>query len=1143
MGTTLTTLQSSPGMSYTWVLAIEGYDRLITDGDLDQVVDAWGDTEWTEAIGGLFVQTDFEQGLDPWQPFQEGRDLIAIVRPGAGEEGDAFGREVFATGAPGIEAYLDGTEGAGENTIGLRSASAFPSSGTAYIGVERFTWSGKSSNNLTGCVRGLYAPFKAESETEQRFGRHHRAGDVDYGVRIDPYVCTVRRTWHGAWVGLWMHRKVGDILDTKEQAQLVFAGKIASIEDTPTGDTRITAQHVLSVVSNGLIFRNDVWSGKVREGVFLREGAFFTMQDSRGGGDAPRTANNLAVQTSASGPNQIETGYHKLESFIEKVNEWLEEERDEDRLYGTYTIASPVQGANGLCTRITATIPGTNGDVAGWELTGPSGVLQFVGFFDPIVHPDGRGKIRRELFLVNVSDSVESPQPPMTSNAWTRIGAGGLSLDTTDSKGELVNQRDYLPEIARGRVQVDPSETWVLLLIDGSVFLAEHIATAPDRFAHLTWIPELDLAGPNGTATGPNGGPGSRLAGEGTGDPIEIKQIIILDGTLGDILLRMFASTGSTGYNQDDYDVFEAGMGLAIPWDLLGDAFVNSVLALDEATAMTSLVIVLEKGLRIAECLGADMVLRRAHLVWKNGGLRIASWSTPAAARALHTLTEDNKAAPVDQDDAQRSPVDYSDKWLRNLVKIEYNRELGTDNYRDTIQIEDRASMDGLGEVRPVTIKARNSYGVYATTGQTVEALAPMVMAWMPFFSRPVKLIRRTINLALTEGVAPGDLVVINDLFARDPATGERGLAAKPGIITWHRYDFGGADPADPMTPRQIYGEIEVAIFDLDRVGRWSPGARVDETVSGGGFTAGYNSSTFTVRLKANAFSDSLEGDADIDFFHVGDKVIVQEIDPAVATSGQAIAAEVASKSSNDLTFTAALTGFDTAKIYIVRSDRYAVAVATQKVDAYFADQDTLLIDSTAPAFQFGADFGLPNGFTPSVSTSFPARYTVPGDTFKPYDVGNETYAGADMANNLIDYKTAPCSPSLDTSARAGAATKKLLYMAPIFIGRHRVAQTQMRKLYVAPLFRSATGASVTVTVTLSRQPTISTSFLNVEIPEPYSQATFSTSSTTFATPTAVGLDCSVADDDGMAFILIEATVNAECRSLGECRVGPQEPR
>ena len=63
----------------------------------------------------------------------------------------------------GATSTLAGAEAADQTTITLADASSFPSSGAIKIGTEVITYSGKSTNDLTGCARGVVGAAAAHS--------------------------------------------------------------------------------------------------------------------------------------------------------------------------------------------------------------------------------------------------------------------------------------------------------------------------------------------------------------------------------------------------------------------------------------------------------------------------------------------------------------------------------------------------------------------------------------------------------------------------------------------------------------------------------------------------------------------------------------------------------------------------------------------------------------------------------------------------------------------------------------------------------------------------------------------------------------------------------------------------------------------
>src|SRR5215216_375816 len=98
MGTTKTALQAG-SLTYKWVLAIEGYPRLLTDAGTDLLATAWlgslydlGGGTGASQVGGLYVDLENELAINPFDPFGFGGKLTIRVPPDAD---DTLGIDVF----------------------------------------------------------------------------------------------------------------------------------------------------------------------------------------------------------------------------------------------------------------------------------------------------------------------------------------------------------------------------------------------------------------------------------------------------------------------------------------------------------------------------------------------------------------------------------------------------------------------------------------------------------------------------------------------------------------------------------------------------------------------------------------------------------------------------------------------------------------------------------------------------------------------------------------------------------------------------------------------------------------------------------------------------------------------------------------
>jgi hypothetical protein len=286
MGTTLTALQSDEGVTTQWVLAIEGFEYLLTDGDTAAAATAWAATEWTQALPGLHVLGGYEQKLKPWDPaFNVSQMSFGVLPTGTADADDIVGRLAFGSGA-GTMTFLAGEIDCFEATIPATSTAQFGASGTIHIGTEQIPYSSRDTtlgaSSFTASDRGKFAPFKAASESNQRFARAHRVPAIGDGHKIPSRIVSQQRTWPGRWVGLWIHRVVGGVLDTRAQAQLVWAGRIMEVrDDDQTGMTVFDCDDVKGALRDTILLA-DQWTARVKEGVYLRAGWSFNCIDSDG---------------------------------------------------------------------------------------------------------------------------------------------------------------------------------------------------------------------------------------------------------------------------------------------------------------------------------------------------------------------------------------------------------------------------------------------------------------------------------------------------------------------------------------------------------------------------------------------------------------------------------------------------------------------------------------------------------------------------------------------------------------------------------------------------------------------------------------------------------------------------------------------
>lgn len=1095
MGTTLTALQAG-SINYKWVVAIEGIPYLLSDGNMADVLGAWDDTEWTDMLGNIYVNLQNESKIDPFAPFTSGGTCSIAILPDS-IQGDIFGVMVGRSNA-GAETTLSASMDRVSTTANVLDTTDFPSSGDCYIGIECVGYAGKTSTTFTGLDRGKYAPFAAGALVSH-YAQNHRAGLDPTNTALAPVVSQYPRTWKGRQIGVWMHRVDGGVLDHRSEAQLVFAGRIADIrDDAQTGACMIDCEHVLDDIKDFVVF-DDPWSAQLSSGVYIPLGTQFFWTDVNTAG-VQKAANTLTAVATPAASYEMDEGVYSLSLLCDTLNAWLTAEKAASRLHYDYAFTASEQTDAGPRGKLT------------FYTTGPTGTRHFLGAF-----PTAAGTMLGYPPVNQVSSvfhsegttgtfEYHSPAEPRSA-VFPADGATGFTLPFEQPRGTLYDNTSML--------SIDPATLaafptgWGLFSIDGKFeVLGYYDGSTPV----LSNVQRFDfMYGGDTQAYLENGRP---ISSEGNAT---IQQVLYLRGTFADVLNMLLFSTGTVGYNGAN----DTGIqGLGIPNELLGTSFTASVAALQNSAVDTPVYVY--KPTKLVELLGPDLIIRRANLIWKNQHLLMSSWSTPSAALSLHSLTESNKAEPGSG--GQRSATALQEPWLKNVVKIEYNRNRVDGKYAKFVTLKDQTSIDDHGGRADVmTLSLPNAYD----NNPAVELLIAQYLAFMPALSRANPVLVRSLAPTHWENMAAGDIVTVNDTFARDPITGTRGTTARTGIVISHKYAPGGAR-FDGTTDSMV-AEVTIMMGAIDRNVAYCPTAMSDASANAGGFTGGYDSVNFKLRTVSSFYGDGATVDASQ--FVVGDKVRIVRVDQSIAAPDTWLRT-VSAVSGTDITLSAALSApafGGTVRIY---SDDYTTATATQKLNAYQALSTTGRIASVAPAGVYTLT-NVTGPFTLSV-------HTEPGELLPTLSYGDGVaidtgtdYALATTANWIQDHHTKHMSPMLapvPVSYASGSGFKTLMF-SYIYLGQGAQSSGARRYLNVAPFFRSTDGSSVTLRVTLLRNKPTSNVIVDATLPPPYAQVTFTTTSN-WNTPATAALETSVLGVGGEGFILIEGTQKCETYGL-----------
>jgi len=1084
---------ASGGAVVCWVLAIEGFDYLITNAtDTGAVATAWAATDWSQVLGGLEVSSSFEQEIRPLDPQLDFSSATFVVHDGPD---DTLGTSVYrAFKSTGATSPLTASATPASTTIDVLTTTDFADSGTVYVGPEAIGYGVTGQGDFENITRGRYAPFGKDGSTE--WARSHNVSTT-YGVpTFSPAATDWKRVWIGSHVGLWLHVIEDGVVNVKADAKLIFAGVLSDIADE-IGALRLVATDFRSQLANTTLL-NDQFSATIEEGVYVDENQILVIQAS-----TTTTAPALSGEYIFIGPTEFGAPARlTAQEIIDIINA---------------QIAIQINTADDIVASISA--DGRFQLTASWTGSflstklgiATGGAIQTLLGARTVLKREDDGDTRSSSSFVDGGDETD---PVLTlvgsipmAYAQPTIGFGN-TLTLRDPTGTFVDQSDTIPEPMRTDLQTASTGSFGFLRYDKFTFMTKRVSDTEFLAYWDNNVLDLFEQEPVGHVEDIVF-PVVRYNEE----PPRVRQVLCIAENTADFLIKTFASTGASAYNEATYDAYARQLGAAVPWSLLGDGFVESARSLAES-GPTEVTVLLEEPTTIADILAPELALRNSHLVFRDDGLRFVRYSGEAVTPD-HLLSDSDLSAPPDRAQDERPESWWSKDFLVNAVKIKYDRSVSGD-YKSIAEVVNTTSQGEYGSF-PVTISARNtlSRGEAGKDSLWVfEVLERIGADVLATFDEPVQFVRMSVQGSKVFGIAPGDTVGLTSDWIRYSLTGARGVAGVIGVVTQVSYDLGDLD-----------GQVTMMLTggELARAAEFSPAALVDSDYAVGGFSGGYDSGQDLLKLEQHQFSASAEA-KDITRFTAGDKVRIIERSPATPGSPQSWDAEVTDTVDADDELEiqgTTLTGFDTTKQYYVISDVYGTAVASQQAQCYFADLDDDKIDGTDQSktfrlvkeceilFDLLGDSAGPYEFPPT-----DGQWSDPANPLHPA----EYQALAANINHIVGSRTAPENPGVvvesSTSSDPDGALVAVFYWP---IGHSGAGRT----IRVGPRFRSNIGVGASIGVrSSSNAPNRVTNSITIPTMPDAQEVTFTTTSSSFVNATSKSLPV-VFDNAGGTWITV----------------------
>jgi hypothetical protein len=1064
--TTSDALRTESGVRVGVVLAIEGSPHLLCDAaDVAPVITAWAGTGWTQARSGLKVQGHLREFCEPWAADINVPSISFEI------QNEDFGRDVYkrkSTYRSQMTALFE-ADSDGEGTLNVKSTGSLPNEpGTIYLGNKAYEYSATDTATFTISQAEALPVFDADPGLH--YSRPHAvSAQKGFNVGINTFVQTVPKTWIGRRAALYIHRIVGDVWDTRAEAQLEFAGRIARISDDPAAlVTRLECEDMRAEIRDATILSGQ-WVGYVRSGVFLEAGETFQAREIENPGTTRASAVLTIVASGASGATQLNEGYYELGDIITKLNAWLAAD-------GTLTFTWTVELAHGAGGRRVVVRVDSDGAVRpGFSLDASTRRLfAFLGFGDEFeFERDATRPIRLEERVEDDGDVVyrEAGSAPFRAVPFQSVGryADRGRIDFADDDGDFVDHTTWLPEPFAS--EVESGEVWSFFRVGDSLQFGKY-DSANRRITELG--KPLDFAGYAGPAIGPSDYRGLTI--DDPADRLEVYQVVVLSGSMATLLTSLLASTG-TGHNHATYDTFPSGMSCpGIPWSLLGDEWLTSVKALEQATQQDTMMVVLDKPRKLRDIIVPQLAIRFAWLTFADGTYKLVTLRKPVLLSPDHQLTEANKATASGDAASLISSMEETRDYLRNVLKVSYSRQLsGEYGLHITARDEPSISEHGMSDVR--TIELPDTYADAAATGQSAEVLAAgLIQRSIPLFGKPLHLVQRTIAPTLYH-VAVGDTVTIADNDLRHPVTGERGVdgaGVLAGIVL-----AVTRSPGLGHEGGELFGMVEVLVVDADRTMPIAPAAEVDtdfsDTIDGLSFTDGYASAGPALKLVDHAYSRSTD-DVDASNFSAGDKIRIVEVDPDDPGSIDSWDRVIDTIDVEDgyITLTASISSPNWSgdqKLFAIVPQLYADVEPSQQLVSYLADDGDGLIQDIEQPNEYGLERW--QSFAANDGTALPPLIaTDRGNEGRPLDA-DLVAALIALVNNLVSHRAAPCAPEwfAGIAPQVSVTDYRVTQVFP-FPTAGVVTGAARRTLVVGPILRTSdASATAFLRVTSSRFP------------------------------------------------------------------------
>lgn len=727
---------------------------------------------------------------------------------------------------------LDGVFGGGVGTAG-----------TVYLGNE--TISAINVGSAFSATQRGFRSLAGTSTDPEHFGRPHA---VDPVTGDKPIISSLPISFVNRTIGLYLSHRVNGVWSAglpesnANDSHLLWMGRIKSWSENGSGSVSLSCVEITERLQTTLLTKQ--YQGSLDDGIVLTQNdieigtSLSTFNTSDGSTIAYPPGFIVAYSTWGTAGDKV-----RAPQIVSQINAVLQ-----DRFVthaGTYgpTTYRVFMGGVQDDGHYNVSLQALTGTLAGFQSTldlylAPR-IWKFLGWGDVSSNfntnttinsvVQGLTVFSADLTLeqdgVKVSAAPNNPQHRFILPSDIPEANGGVFVDVIPDDG----QQSFTPFFGQPVVNVPPSapgglftlSRGYLLLNEKHIVQVTQTSDNPNRFQINTDVTSMFLSQADKTTAT------TSQTEITTASKVTVKQVWLETGTMGQIMLRLMASTGTAGYNHPDHDVYPPWMSVGVPWSLLDS---TSVLNLDQ----TQYCLFLQKPTPFPKLLESALNFAGKQCVFGDGRISTISTTSGAVGSAdLIALTEDNKAKQVSgaRDQVQeRTTCDVNLTGIINRLTLKYNQTLGG-SFDRVITVNATASQTNYEQAKGAVIEAPGIYdvdGPFGVGGDIDPGIHSSLDTWtqyvtstaLAYFSEPIATINRSFDFSLAAKMIPGARVSITDSALIDPTTGLRGVRNLLGWVIGYQFDWttGVGKVTCVFQPNRA----------SDRFTLWAPSARVD---------------------------------------------------------------------------------------------------------------------------------------------------------------------------------------------------------------------------------------------------------------------------------------------------------------------------